>query len=208
MQNFGQLLTETRKKKKISFKKASEDLLIKKERLEALEKSEWEKLPEPAFVKGFLKSYAQYLSLDPEYILALYRREYDERDYPQEESPLKQEKRLMLTPNKVATLIFLTTVIALATYFFIQYLSILSAPHLNVFTPEDDITTNIQIVNVTGKTDNDTTVSINGNFVSVGTDGNFAYQLELTEGRNQIEIIASKRLSPKSKVIRLIRLSR
>ena len=42
----------------------------------------------------------------------------------------------------------------------------------------------------------------------VDAEGNFSYQLKLSDGQNIIEVIASKKLSPKSKVTKIVRLSR
>lgn len=205
MRTLGEYLSSRRRAKNISFKKASEALLIKEEYLEALENSKWRDLPEPPFVKGFIRSYAKYLGLDSNLALAFYRREFDESKYPQK-SAAASARRLMFTPNKAAAILFFLAVLVFIAYLIIQYLSILSAPKLNVFTPDDDSTTSIPFVEISGQTDAAATVAINGEFVGVSKDGNFSYQLKLEAGQNVIEIIASKKLSPKSKVVRVVRL--
>ena len=77
MRNFGEILKNRRKAKRISLKKAASDIHIKPEQILALETQDWQNLPEPPFVKGFITSYAKYLGLNPNEILPLYRREYD-----------------------------------------------------------------------------------------------------------------------------------
>lgn len=206
MKTLGELLSAQRKAKKISLTKVSHDLLIKKENLEFLEKCDWEKLPEPAFVKGFIKSYAKYLDLDPNYILALHRREYDEAKYPHKNFMPKKQKLFILTPRRVINFIFLLVAFIFVGYLTIQYLSILSSPKVEIFNPQDDITTSIPLVQILGKTEKETTVSIDGEFVPIDQEGNFSYEAKLEEGKNIIEIIASKRLSPKNKITRTIRL--
>jgi len=210
MQTVGELLLAKRKAKNISLTKAARDLVIKKENLEAIENGQWEKLPEPPFAKGFVKNYAQYLGLDPDYTLALYRREYDEAQYPKKPSPLTHQRRLLsfITPNRVVVFCTITLILIFIGYLIIQYFSILSAPRLQVFTPADDSTTQVSAVRITGQTEKGAMLAIDGNFVAVDKDGNFSYELKLEEGRNTIEITASKRLSPKTKVTRVIRLSR
>ena len=107
MNTVGEQFWQERKAKKISLAKASRDLLIKKEHLEAIEAGDWQNLPEPTIYKGFIKNYAQYLNLDTSKILALYRREYDETKYPHKKSPLQVKKRLMITPNKFAVILLI-----------------------------------------------------------------------------------------------------
>src|SRR3989338_1142337 len=92
--------------------------------------------------------------------------------------------------------------------FSVQYLSLLSAPKLEIYAPQDDSTTSIPYVVISGQTQKDAQVAIEGMFVPIDEVGNFSYQLELKDGQNIIEIIASKRLSPKSKATRTIRLVR
>lgn len=208
METSGNFLAEKRTSKKISIAKAARDLKIKKEHLQAIEEGNWQILPEPTFVKGFIKSYAKYLGLDSAHTLALYRREFDEAKYPQKESPIKKDRRFMLTPNKVITTVFVVCVIAFIIYLTAQYFSILKSPNLEIASPENDLTTSIPYVVVSGKVESDSTVSIEGEFVAVDSAGNFTKQVELTEGKNTIEIIAAKRLSPKTKITKTVRLTR
>ena len=210
MKTAGQLLSSKRKVKNISLTRAARDLAIKKENLQAIEEDQWEILPEPPIAKGFIKNYAQYLGLDPDYTLALYRREYDEAKYPKKLSPLIRQKRLLslITPNRVVIFCTISLVLVFIGYLVIQYFSILAAPKLEVFTPADDLTTQISVVRLTGQTEKGAMLVVDGQFVAVDQEGNFSYELRLEEGRNEIEIIASKRLSPKSKVTKVIRLSR
>src|SRR4030042_2214480 len=203
----GWILSSKRKEKNISLGKISKDLLIKKEQLEAIENSDWLNLPESTFTRGFIQSYAEYLNLDPEYILALFRREYDEAKYPQKAPPTIKKRGFAITPNKIAAFALFVAVVAFIIYVLVQYLSILSAPKLEIYTPLDDLTTTIPYVDITGKTEPDTTLVIDGEFVAKDSEGNFSYQIKLEEGRNEVEIIASKKLSPKSKVIKVIRLT-
>ncbi len=207
MKTLASLLSSQRKAKKISLKKVSADLLIKEEHLSALESGDWSSLPEPTFVKGFIRNYSQYLGLDPSFLSAVYRREYDEAKYPKKPSIFEQKKRLMLTPNKLVNAVFILATLVFVGYLTIQYLSILSAPKLEVFAPSDDLTTNVPYVIVSGKTEKETTVAINGEFVPIDSEGNFSYQVKLDDGKNIIEVTASKRLSPKSKVIKIVRLT-
>lgn len=208
MRHFGEILSSQRRFKRISISRAASDLLIKKEHLEALEQEDWPSLPEPPFVKGFITSYAHYLGLDPKHILAVYRREYDERKYPKSHSLERRQRRLFLTPARLINLVFVLAVIIFITYLTIQYLSILESPKVEIFSPQDDITLTVPAVVVSGRVEKDTIVSINGEFVPIDENGNFSYQYNLKEGKNTIEIIASKRLSPKSRIIRTIRLVR
>ncbi|OGE10242.1 hypothetical protein A3A60_01830 [Candidatus Curtissbacteria bacterium RIFCSPLOWO2_01_FULL_42_26] len=208
MGKFGETLKAGRIKKRISFKKASNDLAIKIEHLMALESETWQELPEPTFVKGFITSYAVYLGLDPQKLQALYRREFDERKYPKKTISAETKKRLYLTPSRLINLIFALAILTFVAYLTLQYSSILSAPRVDITSPGDDETTSVPVIIIKGNTEKDTTVSVNGQFVPIDEEGKFTYQYTLTEGKNTIEIVAAKRLSPKSRITRTIRLVR
>lgn len=206
MTNLGEIISNKRKKKRISLERAERDLHIKREHLEALEASLWQNLPEPPFVQGFLKTYANYLGLDARHILALYRREFDQSQYPKKPQVFEGPKKLLITARKLKNLAIILAILVTVAYLTLQYLSILSSPKLEILAPPDDQTVSIPAIEISGKTEREAVVSINGEFIKVDNDGNFNYQLEIVKGRNVIEIIASKRLSPKTKVTKVVRL--
>ncbi|MEX2028788.1 MAG: helix-turn-helix domain-containing protein, partial [Candidatus Curtissbacteria bacterium] len=190
-QLLGTTLLEKRQERGISIEKAANDLLIKKEHLQALEKGDWQSLPEPPFVRGFIKNYGQYLGLDTDRLQALYRREYDVATHPSANLKHRKPQRIIFTPSTIVTFASLIVVALFAIYLIVQYLSITSGPKLEVFAPPADITTSAPVVQVEGKTDPGATVVVNGQFAPVDEDGNFAYQYTLEDGQNIIEIIAS-----------------
>lgn len=208
MQTVGILLSQKRKSKGISLEKSSKDLSIKKEQLTALEAGLWHKLPEPAFVTGFIKNYADYLGLDSKLALALYRREFDPSKAGTNKPKILKPKRLIVTPQILINIFFALIILVFALYLALQYTSILKSPDLKIFTPSEDLTTSVSAVVISGQTEKETTVSVNGEFAPIDADGKFTYQLQLKDGQNIIEIIAAKRLSPKTKVTRIVRLSR
>lgn len=208
MQTVGILLSQKRKSKGISLEKSSKDLSIKKEQLAALEEGLWNKLPEPAFVAGFIKNYADYLGLDSQLALALYRREFDPSKARSAKPILLIPKRLIVTPQILINLFFAAIIVIFVGYLALQYTSILKSPQLRILTPSEDLTTTVPAIVISGQTEKETTVSVNGEFAPIDANGKFTYQLQLKDGQNIIEIIAAKRLSPKTKITRIIRLSR
>jgi len=67
-----QNLREAREAKGISLSQAEAVTRIRRKYLRAMEEADWASLPEPLYVKGFLRSYARYLGLDPQSIISLY----------------------------------------------------------------------------------------------------------------------------------------
>jgi len=68
----GQTLREEREKMGLTHEQVCEITKLRPSILDAIEKEAWDKLPPSVFVKGFIKSYAQILDLDPETLIKMY----------------------------------------------------------------------------------------------------------------------------------------
>lgn len=74
--NLGLYLKNLREEKKIPVAQVAQALKTKPETIQALEANDFQKIPAPTYVKGYLRSYANYLGIDSEHILAEYNRQY------------------------------------------------------------------------------------------------------------------------------------
>jgi cytoskeletal protein RodZ len=72
MESIGEILREARHRKRASLEDAARATKIKLEILEQLEADEFDRLAAPAYTKGFLKLYADYLGLDSQQIVDSY----------------------------------------------------------------------------------------------------------------------------------------
>ena len=59
----GQLLREAREMKGISLDEVSQTLFIRKRVIEAIEAGDWDHLPDPVYVKGYVRQYALFLDI-------------------------------------------------------------------------------------------------------------------------------------------------
>ena len=64
---------------------------IRAKYLRALENEEWDLLPGPTFVKTFLRTYAEYLDLDPRLLVEEYRQRF-ERPTTQDLTPFRPNR--------------------------------------------------------------------------------------------------------------------
>ena len=86
MPEIGETLRETRMRRRIDISEVEAATKIRAKYLRALENEEWDLLPGPTFVKTFLRTYAEYLEIDPRLLVEEYRQRY-ERPAPQELTP-------------------------------------------------------------------------------------------------------------------------
>ncbi len=80
MGELGDRLRSTRDERGLTLEDAERDTRISKRYLQALESEQFEIIPAPVYARGFLRSYSQYLGLDPQEMLELFPR--DEGGFP------------------------------------------------------------------------------------------------------------------------------
>jgi cytoskeletal protein RodZ len=69
----GNTLREARVRRSITLQQVEEDTKIRVKYVQAMENEDFDVMPGATYVKGFLRTYATYLALDPEVILDEYR---------------------------------------------------------------------------------------------------------------------------------------
>jgi cytoskeleton protein RodZ len=77
MPEIGETLREARMRRRIDMTDVEAATKIRAKYLRALENEEWDLLPGPTFVKTFLRTYAEYLDLDPRLLVEEYRQRYE-----------------------------------------------------------------------------------------------------------------------------------
>jgi transcriptional regulator with XRE-family HTH domain len=77
MSELGTWLIRAREARGLTLEDAERDTRISRRYLQALEAEQFEVIPAPVYARGFLRSYSQYLGLDPQEVLALFPREED-----------------------------------------------------------------------------------------------------------------------------------
>ena len=77
MAEIGETLRETRMRRRIDMTEVEAATKIRAKYLRALENEEWDLLPGPTFVKTFLRTYAEYLELDPRLLVEEYRQRFE-----------------------------------------------------------------------------------------------------------------------------------
>lgn len=75
MGELGSWLVRAREARGLTLEDAERDTRISRRYLQALESEQFEVIPAPVYARGFLRSYSQYLGLDPQEMLALFPRE-------------------------------------------------------------------------------------------------------------------------------------
>ena len=100
MESIGDKLRANREEKGFSIEQIARDTNIAKRYLEALEDEDFTAFPGEPYLIGFLRNYADYLGLDPEEMVTLYR------NFKIQSQPLPMDELLVKKDRKILWIIF------------------------------------------------------------------------------------------------------
>jgi cytoskeletal protein RodZ len=186
----GELLRQTRLENDYSLDEVSAATKIQKHYLKSLEKNEFDKFPSDVYTKGFIQNYSKFLKINPNKVLALYRRSQGEnkpKDFT-EGPQIKKQPKVVLTPTLILVIVVGIIVIATLGYLIYQFYNFQNPPELDVTQPPSNITVDTEKYTVKGITEPDMFVTINDEAVKVNPNGEFEAEITLSEGTNTLII--------------------
>jgi hypothetical protein len=195
----GEQLKKMRSDGRITLYEVSRETKIPVKYLVMIEEGDYEKLPPDVYVKGFLKSYADYLGIDHQKLIALYLRDKDIKNNLEKNGQKKQAPKKFRVPRFVITPKIVTAAIALvvaASGFYYLYREIgqfAALPRLVITEPNGDTSIEGNSIIVSGFTDQDAKLTINDQPIMVKENGEFQENILLQEGMNSINISAVNR---------------
>ena len=176
MKKVGEVLKEQRQKKNLTVETLADRTKIQPKFIIALENNSFELLPSAPFVKGFIRSYATVLGLDPTTILALLRRDFKTTDrgeiIPRTYLKPLSRKQNWITPR--VTAIVATSIVSLVilSYGAFQWWKLSQPPPLAIISPIEGSTVEKNIV-VKGRTMVDAIVFVDAKPVALTQTGEF-----------------------------------
>lgn len=194
----GEKLKKLRSDKRIALNEVARITKIQLSYLEYLEEGAYDKMPADVYVKGFLRSYADFLGVDEKILLRIYEREKDIKNNLEEKDKKKLPKvekidisSFVFTPKRI--IFSVVAIIVLIGLFFLyrEIDSFANEPSLLILNPSSD---NVEILTnsiiVEGVTDKEAKLFINGQPILVNDEGKFRENLTLQNGLNAINIKA------------------
>ena len=201
MRTTGEILKSARLQQDLTLSQIAKKTKINEMFLASIEDNDFEKLPAAAFTKGFMRQYAKAVGLDPNHVLAVFRRDYDQdargRVIPRGlMSPIKAASRVF-NPATTATAAALLVSVIILGFFAKQIVDFVSAPTIKMVAPLQEAKVSSPVI-IKGSTDPEATVVINQVAVIVQDDGSFSTNLDLEVGEHIIVIEATSRSNKKA----------
>lgn len=192
----GEILKGARKKKELTLEQAEEETKVRTRYLEALEESHYEQLPSSVYAVGFLAKYAELLDLDKNVLIKQFN---EERGIDGKYAKIMVERRIKEPIFSITPRFFVIAGISLALLGILGYIAFsvhqfTSPPNLEISSPSAEQVIKEDKVEIIGKTDEGSTVMINGQSIITDDRGNFHQEVKLHAGLNSFEISSINQL--------------
>lgn len=208
------LLRQAREQRELGREDVASRIKVPCRFIERIEEGRYHEISDDIYSRIYLKAYCIFLGMDVAKMQGMYRVEYaalqkrheamegiEENRHPRKSIPIHH---LVAVPKVVKIAIILLVAVGLAIYFTMALKKIVVPPNITLSSPRDGFVTSERSIMVTGKTEPEVQLLINGTQITTDADGNFQDTLTLHEGLNTITITGSKKYSEKMTVTRRI----
>jgi len=197
--SLGEILQAKRKQRNISLEQAAVATKINLKHLLALENNDYKSLPEGIYGRNFLREYGRYLGLNCKELASLFEAECQLIKAGSDEKIFKQQRpkrHYFLSLPKVARNIILIAVLIVGFSFLgFKVRQIIAPPVLLVTHPAAYYITAEHKIILSGQTDPEARLFVNGREILTEDNGQFSAEINLQSGLNTINIKASRKYS-------------
>jgi transcriptional regulator with XRE-family HTH domain len=193
----GEKLQKIRAEYRVSLADVARETGVRKEHLEYLESGEYTKLPADVYIRGFLRSYARFLGVDPKALVRLYERERSiarnlgkepEKATPATARRSRRFSLFVITPKMMIGAIVALGVFGITFYLYREYRIFVSEPYLVLLEPTNGQAISSDESVVVGKADRDAKLFLNTQPIFVNESGEFREQVRLQPGVNTLTV--------------------
>lgn len=193
----GEKLQKIRAEYRVSLADVARETGIRREHLEYLEKGEYVKLPADVYIRGFLRSYARFLGVDPKALIRLYERERSiaknlgkepEKALSATAKPSRRLSFFVVTPRMMIGSVATICILSIAFYLYREYRTFVSEPYLVLLEPSNGQSVSNDESTVVGKTDRDAKLFLNDQPIFVNESGEFRERVRLQPGVNTVTV--------------------
>ncbi len=204
-ESWGEKLRQTRRFKNLKIENIAKKINIRAEYLIALEEEHLENLPAGLYGKNFLREYASFLGLNVKEILKDWDQEITEAT---SEDPFSRKilarHKFIIFPRIIKNILIVGAITICFLYLIFYFKKIILPPQLIVSQPETNLALSSTNITVSGQTEPEAEVKINGEIVLNNHNGYFSQTVNLKKGLNNIIIKAKKKYSREQTITRQI----
>lgn len=195
-----------RQEKNLKLRDVAAKLNINGKYLTALEEGRYSQLPRGVYEKNFLREYALFLGLNYGQLAKDYETEMNISEPKRQKEifskPVIKKRYLWAMPKILKNVIIFLIIAACFVYLVYRVNKIISPPLLIIDRPGLNLITQETSLLVSGKTEIEANLTINGENVLSDKGGYFSKSINLKNGLNKIIITASKKYGRSNTIYR------
>ncbi len=191
----GERLRQARNLLNLNLKQVASKTGIKEEYLIAMENENFSSLPPGLYGKNFIKKYSQFLKINPSEII----NKTPFVDQESQNNPFSKKivnsNNFLIFPKIIRNSLLILIIIIFFSYLAFYLLKAREMPELLIYEPQNNISIENNLIEVSGKTDPNANLTINGKAILLEDGGYFSSKINLKQGVNQINIVSQKKYS-------------
>lgn len=210
-QILGEKLRDARLASRMALWQISRKTKIPVNYLKYLEEGNYKDLPADVYIVAYIKKYAEVLNLDSGEILKQFRVERGItanllRPLKSSKDPSYFIKKplLLVTPKRAGLVLAIVAIALVFGYFWHQLSYLINPPSIRIVHPVSDFATNKSSIEISGQTEPDTYLTVNGKELYVDNKGYFRGIVSLESGLNLLKIEAKDRFGKTNTVFRRV----
>jgi hypothetical protein len=188
MLSVGSIFSKERRRRELTLKDVERHTRIREKFLESIERNDWSEFSSKIYITGIIKNYAKFLDLDPDKMIAYFRRDYERLEEGASFKRRVESKYFKSETRRVIMIGIVLIILGFAGYFGFQLKNYLEPPGIAIVSPTTTVILGSDRVRITGKTEPDATVVIFEDRVYQNEEGIFQYDFPLKEGSNNLVI--------------------
>lgn len=190
------ILKNARQDKDLELIEVSKKLKIQIKYLESIESENKSDFPNEPYCSLIIKDYANFLGLNGEEVLSLFRRDFANKI----NMPSVTSQKISFTPQFTFKIAVTVSILIFALYLVFEYVKFNRPPMLKVNWP-DSISNQQLLLEITGITDPESTVRVNNDLVIIDATGSFRKKINISDPSTTITI-ESKSQSGKTTLVK------
>jgi len=177
------LLKNTRLDKEWELSDISKKIKVSVKYLEAIENEQINCFPQEPYCSLIIKDYADYLGLNGTDILALFRRDFDQK----RKTKNIPKSTFSFTPKFTFIVSIIFIILLFSIYLTSEYFKFHQPPKLKVNWPLE-ATVSSSVIEINGITNPESTIRINDDLIIINSDGSFQKKISLSSGKNTVTV--------------------
>ncbi|MEK7513418.1 MAG: hypothetical protein AAB580_00840, partial [Patescibacteria group bacterium] len=161
-------------------------------------------LPSATYLQGFIRNYALALNLDPQLVVAVFKRQFSRKIAkkilpPGLVKPLNSSRFPVSFTGPVFSLVLAFCL--LFSYLGFNLYRLYQPPFLIVSQPENGITLASPVI-IKGKTDRNASLKLNNKIINIEPDGTFTTAYQGSPGTHELTLTSTSRRQKTTQVVR------